>query len=64
MILEADDSEEFVERKLHPDVEVAKLGVASGDFIEAHFVDDGFDLVGVVSEKGDAPLMFIEAGGS
>ena len=32
--------EEFVERKLHPDVKITKVSEAGGNFIEAHFVND------------------------
>ena len=64
LILEADFFEEFVKRELHADVEVSEVGVACGDFVEAHFVDDVFDLDGVFGEEGDAPFVFIESGGS
>jgi len=44
----AQPPEQYIERQLHANVEIAELGVAGGDFIEAHFVDDGFDVDGVL----------------
>ena len=56
--------EEVGDGELEGDVEVAELGVDSGDFVEAHFVDDAFDLEEVVGEEGDAPFVGVEAGGA
>ena len=60
--LKANATEKFVERKLQPNVEVPEFTVAGRDIIEAHFVDDGFDLIGVVGEESDSPFVFIETG--
>ena len=64
MILEADSFEKFVERQLHSNVEVTEFGEAGGDFIEAHFVDDCFDVESVLGKQGNAPFVFIQTGRS
>ena len=56
--------EEVGDGELEGDVEVAEFGVDGGDFVEAHFVDDAFDLEEVVGEESDTPLVGIEAGGA
>ena len=48
--LKADALEKLIEGQLHSDVEITELTETRGNFIEAHFVDDGFDLSGVMSE--------------
>ena len=48
--LEADSTEKFVQRQLEADVEISEFTVTGRDLVKAHFVNDGFDLVGVVSE--------------
>ena len=62
--LESDAAEKFVERQLDANVEIAELPVFDGDHVEAHLIDDLFDLGGVFGEEGDAPLVFVEAGRS
>ena len=47
-LLEAEPPEQEIEGQLHADIEVAEVGVAGGDLVEAHFIDDGFDVAGVL----------------
>lgn len=62
--LEADSAENLVQRQEHANVEIAKFSITCGDFIKAHFIDDVLKLHGVLREEGDAPFVFIEAGGA
>ncbi len=48
----------------HGDLKITEFGVSCGDFVEAHFVDDVFDVGGGFGEERDAPFVFVEAGGA
>lgn len=56
--------EELLAIELDANVEVAKFTVLGGDFVPAHFIDDGFDLENVVGKEGNAPFVTVEAGGA
>src|SRR5207245_8371612 len=55
-------TEQFVERELDSNKEFAELAVFGAHRIEAHLVDDGFDLKRVAREQGHAPLGVVETG--
>src|SRR5438552_17820619 len=56
--------EQFVERQLDADVKFPEVRVFGADRIEAHFVNDRFDLECVAGEQRHAPLRIIETGGT
>jgi hypothetical protein len=56
--------DEFGDAELESDIKVAKLCIDGGDLVEAHLIDDAFDLEEVVGEQGDAPFVGVEAGGA
>ena len=60
IVLETNTFEKFVEWELHPNVKITKVSEAGGDFIEAHFVNDGFNVESVLGKQGNAPFIFIE----
>ena len=62
--LQAQPSEDLIKGHLHPDVEIAELPIAYGDRIEAHLINDGLDVAGILGKQGDAPLGIIKAGRS
>ena len=53
--------EQFVERELQADVELAEFAVVGTHRIEAHFVNDRFNLKRVLGEQRDAPLGIVES---
>ena len=62
--LQLQAAKQFVERQLNANVKFAEIGVGRAHFIEAHLVNDGFDLEGIVREKRDAPLRVVEPAGA
>lgn len=54
----------FIQRQLQTNIEITKLSIARTDFIKAHFVDDIFDVLGVVSKQSDSPFHFVETSGA
>lgn len=49
---------------MQADIKISEFCVSCGDFVEAHFVDDVFDVGGGFGEEGDAPFVFVEASGA
>ena len=63
-ILEVKSGKDFIDRKLETGEEVTELSILGTDGIEAHFVNDAFEIDGVVSKERDAPFPVIEARGA
>ena len=55
---------DFIERELEAGEKVAELSILGADGIEAHFVNDAFEVDGVMSKESDAPFPVIEASGA
>ena len=60
--LQLQAAKQFVERELNANVKFAEIGIGRAHFVEAHLVDDGFDLERVVREKSHAPFGIVETG--
>src|SRR5216110_1129903 len=60
--LKLQSTKQFVERELQADIEFAEFAVIGAYRIEAHLVDDGFNLKRVLGKKRDAPLGIVESG--
>src|SRR5438034_3528558 len=60
--LELQAPEQFVERQLDADVKFAEVRVLGTDWIESHFMNDGFDLKRVARKKSHAPFRVVETG--
>src|SRR5438034_7431003 len=54
--------EQFVERQLDADIKFAEVRVLGTDWIESHFMNDGFDLKRVAREERHAPFRIVETG--
>src|SRR5437762_1435813 len=54
--------EQFVERELQADVELAEFAVVGAHGVEAHFVNDRLNLKRVLGEQRDTPLGIVESG--
>src|SRR5262249_13029242 len=50
------------ERQLDADVKLAEVRVLGADRVEAHFVNDGFDLKSIACKKRHAPFRIIQPG--
>src|SRR5574338_17481 len=46
--LELEAAKELVERELNTNVKLAEIGISRAHFVEAHLVNDRFNLIGVV----------------
>ena len=62
--LQLQAAKQFVEGQLNANVKFAEVGVGRAYFIEAHLIDDRFDLEGIAREKRHAPFRIVEPGGS
>ena len=55
-------AKQLVERHAQSDEKLAELPVMGGHRVEAHFVNDRFDIEGIVGKQRHAPFPIIEAG--
>ena len=63
-ILEVKSGKDFIDRELETGEEVTELSILGTDGIEAHFVNDAFEIDGVMGKESDAPFPVIEARGA
>jgi len=63
-ILEVKSGKNFIDRELETGEEVTELSILGTDGIEAHFVNDAFEIDGVMGKESDAPFPVIEARGA